>query len=165
MRACFHTAGRPGDTSLMRMVESLLEALQEVATEYQLQQENLPKNNFGNGQLQRASATSACVLNELIYGASGQWSDKLSSFFGGLSSQDRHSSDPWQKEAAAEAKGRISECVGDILHDYLIPEIWELPVDSGDDIAPIDMPLLHNLQDNAMLQQVGDCSITSNMSE
>jgi hypothetical protein len=52
----------------------------------------------------------------------------------------------------------MSECMGSILHDYLIPELWDLPVDAGAFAdrghSVVDMPLLHVLQDNAMLQQV-----------
>lgn len=157
---CFVSVGRPGDPALMRVVETLLETLQQAADELCQQQEQASHSlDIGSGQPQRASAVSACVLSELVYGTSGVWTDELVSLFGGRSSKDSNSgSEKWQFENETEVKTRVSECMGSILHDYLIPELWDLPVDAGAfadrGYSVIDMPLLHVLQDNAMLQQV-----------
>lgn len=144
----------------MRVVEALLETLQQAADEL-CQQQNQASHSLdiGSGQPQRASAVSACVLSELVYGTSGVWTDELTSLFGGRSSRDSNSGfEKWQFEDDTEVKARMSECMGSILHDYLIPELWDLPVDAGafadGGQSVVDMPLLHVLQDNAMLQQV-----------
>ncbi|KAG0557818.1 hypothetical protein KC19_11G159100 [Ceratodon purpureus] len=153
-------SGRPGDLSLMRVVETLLETLQRAADELCQQQEQASHSlDIGSGQAQRASAVSACVLSELVYGTSRVWTDELVSLFGGRSSKDSNSGpEKWQFENETEVKTRISECMGGILHDYLRPELWDLPVDAGAfsdrGHSVVDMPLLHVLQDNAMLQQV-----------
>lgn len=152
--------GRPGDPALMRVVETLLETLQQAADELsqQQQEQTITNFNFGSGQQQRNSAVSACVLNELVYGASGQWTHELASHFRVRSSEASSGVDEWQNENASEVEARLVECMGNILHDYLVPELWDAPVDSGKiterGFSMADMTLLHVLQDNAMLQQV-----------
>lgn len=144
----------------MRVVYTLLETLQQAADELSQQQEQASYSlDIGSGQPQRASAVSACVLSELVYGASGVWTDELFSLFSSQSSKESNSGlKKWQYENDTEVKARMSECMGSILHDYLVPELWDLPVDAGAfadrGYSVIEMPLLHVLQDNAMLQQV-----------
>lgn len=152
-------SGRPGDPALVRVVEALLGILQQGADELSQQQERTYQSvDFGFGQPQRASAVSACVLNELVCGASGVWSHELVSLFGGRTSKEACGFEKWKFENDIEVKARISECVGSILHDYLVPELWDLPVDSAAfsdrGSSMVDMAILHVLQDNAMLQQV-----------
>ena len=157
---CFIFVGRPEDPALMRMVDTLLETLQQAADELCQQQEQASHSlDIGSGQPQRASAVSACVLCELMYGASGVWTDELVNLFGGQSSKESSSGfEKWEYENDTEVKARMSECMGSILHDYLIPELWDLPVDAGAfadrGYSVVDTSLLHVLQDNAMLQQV-----------
>lgn len=160
----FHVLGKPGDPALMRIVEILLDTLQQAASELREQPEEANQSiHFGDGRMQRASATAVCILNEFVYGASGLWTDKLSSFFGDFSTKEAHESGKWWKGSNVDAKSHISECMGNILHDYLSPEIWELPVEavarSARKESSSDMSLLHVLQDNAMLQQVCECQI------
>jgi hypothetical protein len=51
----------------MRVVEALLETLQQAADELCQQQEQASHSlDIGSGQPQRASAVSACVLSELV---------------------------------------------------------------------------------------------------
>lgn len=152
--------GRPGDPALMRVVETLLETLQRAADELsqQQQEQTITKLDIGSGQQQRASAVSACVLNELVYGASGQWTHELASHFRVRSFEESRGVDEWQNKIDSEVEARLVECMGNILHDYLVPELWDAPVDSGTyserGFSKADMSLLHVLQDNAMLQQV-----------
>jgi hypothetical protein len=142
----------------MGLVECLLETLQQTATELDRQGDLTTSVNISSGEVQRNSAASVCVLNELMYGASGVWTNKLPGLFGGISCGMASQHEQWQHHNGREVTACISECVGDILHDYLMPQIWELPVDSGSglfrDSYGNDMQLLHVLQDNAMLQQV-----------
>lgn len=148
----------------MRIVEILLDTLQQAASELREQPEEANQSiHFGDGRLQRASATAVCILNEFVYGASGLWTDKMSSFFGNFSTKEAHESGKWGIGSNVDAKSHISECMGNILHDYLSPEIWELPVEavarSARKASSLDMSLLHILQDNAMLQQVCEYQI------
>lgn len=150
----------------MRVVEALLGILQQGADELSQQQERTYQSvDFGFGQPQRASAVSACVLNELVCGASGVWSHELVSLFGGRTSKEACGFEKWKFENDIEVKARISECVGSILHDYLVPELWDLPVDSAAfsdrGSSMVDMAILHVLQDNAMLQQVGEIDLVT----
>lgn len=129
---------------------------------------------ISSGQEQRTAATSVCVLNEIIYGASGAWNAKLFREFGdfmlsknlqNLGRSEGFSSAlsvqaKWQTADKDDVKTILSDCASSILHDYLSAEVWDQPTDlvssSFANKAALDdlPPPLHTFQDNVMLQKV-----------
>lgn len=123
-----------------------------------------------SGHLVRQASTAACILNEMIFGLSDQAITSLSRMF-------RHSHETnvidengksfghedalledWvhKKYQNSGARAHLIDCIGSILHEYLSPELWDLPLglaasprqSEGGDIS------LHFFSDNAMLHQV-----------
>lgn len=155
-----------------------------------------PEERILSGQAQRMAATSVCVLNEIIFGASGAWNGKLFLEFGDqMLSKNLQASSIWTTEvqfSTAEPKNSaryvqlgksgmhipfqflqarwqaadkddvkkiISDCAGSILHDYLIPEVWDQPTDlasaSFANKTTLDeLPSVHTFEDNIMMQKV-----------
>ncbi|XP_024523552.1 TELO2-interacting protein 1 homolog isoform X1 [Selaginella moellendorffii] len=95
------------------------------------------------GQLRRSAAAAACALNEIIYGASGTWLDR-NNLFGSKESNE------WDPLPKADFLSHVRDAIDDVLHDYMVSELWDLPVDSqGSDESDLAI-----LEDNATLQQV-----------
>ncbi|KAL2608666.1 hypothetical protein R1flu_027239 [Riccia fluitans] len=65
------------DTTLFSLVELLLMDIRLAASNQKTHNNSPSIIDLESGQMQRSAATSACVLNEIIYGASGQCSGKL----------------------------------------------------------------------------------------
>ncbi|XP_024008438.1 TELO2-interacting protein 1 homolog [Eutrema salsugineum] len=113
-------------------------------------------NQIGSGQLVRQAATSACILNEMIFGLSDQATDALSR----LLRKSRKGSDKlsWEITWNKRLKTHLIDCVGKILHEYQSSEVWDLPVDQKTMHAQTDTVgqhiSLHFLRDTAMLHQV-----------
>ena len=106
-------------------------------------------NRTGSGQLVRQASTAVCILNEMIYGLS----DQAISSFGRMF---QHSNLKWQEIEECDANGYAQPCkcdqpvpdnnlwhvcnhsrarnnlihsIGSVLHEYLSPEVWTLPLD------------------------------------
>ncbi|KAK4434103.1 hypothetical protein Salat_0573000 [Sesamum alatum] len=128
----------------------------------------------GSGHLVRQASTAACILNEMIFGLSdqaitslerifqsspqetkgfcGNGNDKSFGFEGALPEH-------WVQKVYQNngARSYLIDCIGGILHEYLSPEVWDLPLgfsaslqQTGED-GDIS---LHFFNDNAMLHQV-----------
>ncbi|KHF98245.1 TELO2-interacting 1 [Gossypium arboreum] len=104
----------------------------------------------GSGQLLRQASTAVCILNEMIFGISGQAVDAFTRMFQkskikGAEFQESddvssggqpHKHKPavldesvWKIALQKGSRGHFIDCIGKILHEYLCSEVWELPVD------------------------------------
>jgi len=97
-----------------------------------------------SGQLLRQAGTAACILNEMIFGMSDQVIDdfrkifhrssveigeKRSSHTNSFVGSNVQDKSPWKVSQGQCMRQHIIDCVGTILHEYITPEIWGLPVD------------------------------------
>ncbi|XP_018815607.2 uncharacterized protein LOC108987186 [Juglans regia] len=135
-------------------------------------------NRTGSGQLLRQASTAVCILNEMIYGLSDQAvdictrmfqksrskSEEVQEFDAGLANCQHYklecsvpNESVWKASQDKGVRSHLTDCVGGILHEYLSPELWALPIDhkpslhrdgEAEDIS------LHFFCDTAMLQQV-----------
>ncbi|MBA0797170.1 hypothetical protein Gohar_007891, partial [Gossypium harknessii] len=104
----------------------------------------------GSGQLLRQASTAVCILNEMIFGISGQAVDAFTRMFQkskikGAEFQESddvssggqpHKHKPavldgsvWKIALQKGSRDHFIDCIGKILHEYLCSEVWELPVD------------------------------------
>lgn len=99
----------------------------------------------GSGQLLRQASTAACILNEIIYGMSDQSVDLYAKMFqkSKTKADETYGKGPgcvdelgksilnesvWKVCQGKDARNHLINCVGSILHEYLCPEIWNLPI-------------------------------------
>ncbi|MBA0555087.1 hypothetical protein Golob_014149, partial [Gossypium lobatum] len=132
----------------------------------------------GSGQLLRQASTAVCILNEMIFGISGQAVDAFTRMFqkskikraefqesDDVSSGGQpHKHKPavldeslWKIALQKGSRDHFIDCIGKILHEYLCSEVWELPVDhpsllmqSGAEVEDITS---YFFRDIAMLHQ------------
>lgn len=147
------------------------------AKEYKLESWESWYNRTGSGQLVRHACTAACILNEMIYGLSDRSISTIGSKFqrARLKWQDIEDHGANVNDQSSKLKKLMEEktfwkvcwehgprnylidCIGSILHEYLSPEIWNLPLDNTDPFLQFnggdDALSLHFFKDNAMLYQ------------
>lgn len=118
----------------------------------------------GSGQLLRQASIAVCILNEMIFGLSDQAVENLKQMFSKTSRRgdknfmgscmNQHS---WGFPEEA-SRGLLIACIGRILHEYLSPEVWNVPLECGSSILDFDSEVeqipSHLFTDTAMLQQV-----------
>ena len=118
---------------------------------------------IGSGQWQRTAATMTAVLNEVFYGASGLWVDSISSIPGFHYSKHTDAIDlqpwgVWENLVSNLPSKHLTECVGDILHEFMSDAIWKLPFPTDLDISDANESMLqshkHTLRDTGLLHQV-----------
>nr|GEU95844.1 TELO2-interacting protein 1 homolog [Tanacetum cinerariifolium] len=98
-----------------------------------------------SGKLVRQASTAACILNEMVFGLSDQVVDNLKRMF-------RNNISGWDVSSKRDLRSQLIDCIGSILHEYLSPEIWNLPLEQSNVVAgDINVHFFH---DNAMLHQV-----------
>ncbi|KAM0029383.1 putative armadillo-like helical protein [Helianthus debilis subsp. tardiflorus] len=102
-------------------------------------------NRTNLGKLVRQASTSACMLNEMIFGLSDQAIDNLKTRF-------HNTKSIWHVSLNKDIRVQLIDCIGSILHEYLSPEVWNLPLDQSD-VGSGDVTV-HFFHDNAMLHQV-----------
>ncbi|XP_065009722.1 uncharacterized protein LOC135639758 isoform X2 [Musa acuminata AAA Group] len=129
--------------------------------------------HHGSGQLLRKTSSAVCMLNEIIYGLSEQSVNTYSTFF----KKSREETLQEKKLAYDDDKSTTFKCQGSawnmregkdnrdatilsiasILHEYLSPEVWDIPLDQNAPLLEhkieLDLPL-HFFLDTIMLQQV-----------
>ncbi|GER37568.1 ARM repeat superfamily protein [Striga asiatica] len=152
------------------LIDILMGHLRELISE--LRRKEHGKNSWqtwyrpGSGRLVRQASTAVCLLNELMFGLSDRALMSFGRMFGS-SPQDKTKGqyedellESWVHKLhgkRVEKRTHLIDCIGGILHEYLSPEIWDLPLgptasleQSGEngDIS------LHFFSDNAMLHQV-----------
>ncbi|XP_031256286.1 uncharacterized protein LOC116114265 [Pistacia vera] len=131
-------------------------------------------NRTGSGQLLHQASTAACIINEMIFGVSDQAVDTFTRMFQKFRArreevqeldteltdiQPSNLDEPiWKIKQQKSDKSHLIECIGKIIHEYLSPEVWDLPLDhkslllqSDGEVEDITMHFFH---DTAMLHQV-----------
>ncbi|KAL6538531.1 hypothetical protein OROGR_012519 [Orobanche gracilis] len=129
-----------------------------------------------SGKLVRQASTAACILNEMMFGLCDQAITSFYKLFGFSPQQKRTKGfygnggvesceyedvlpENFIQKINQESGERtqLIDCIGSILHEYLSPEIWDLPLEfspsfqrSGED-GDIS---LHFFNDTGMLHQV-----------
>lgn len=102
-------------------------------------------NRTNSGKLVRQASTAACILNEMIFGLSDQAVDDWKTRF-------HNNISGWNVSVKKDLRSQLIDCIGSILHEYLSPEIWNLPLDQPN-VEAVDVTV-HFCHDNAMLHQV-----------
>lgn len=133
-------------------------------------------NRITSGQLVRQASTAVCVLNELIFGLSDQAIDDFTRMFRAYvmapqenkKCQEDESQHCKIEQSAPEGsiwkicqvkgeRNHLVDCIGSILHEYLAPEIWSLPVELTTALQQSDCEdtniSSHFFNDNVMLHQ------------
>ncbi|XP_059666693.1 uncharacterized protein LOC132312369 [Cornus florida] len=131
-------------------------------------------HRIGSGQLVRQASTAACILNEMIFGISDQAINAFTMMFRESTirceemegydagyCEDKHSFPnklDWKDCLERGARTRLINCVGSILHEYLSPEVWNLPIEHKSSLQQPDSEAeditSHFFHDNVMLHQV-----------
>ncbi|XP_062115745.1 uncharacterized protein LOC133829920 [Humulus lupulus] len=133
-------------------------------------------NRNGSGQLLRQAGTAVCILNEMIFGISDQSNNDFARRFqkswkkeneiqeidDKLSDSQPYKSmftkSKWKVSHDKGARSHLIDCIGRILHEYLTPEIWDLPIESKSSVLEPDYEdgdiSLYFFRDTAMLHQV-----------
>ncbi|MCE2055363.1 hypothetical protein HAX54_042481 [Datura stramonium] len=129
-----------------------------------------------SGQLVRQASTAVCILNELIFGLSDQAIDDFTKMFRAYvmvpqeNKKCQEDASQYQKTEQSTTKGSVwkickvmgershlVDCIGSILHEYLSPEIWSLPVEHTAALQQYDCEdaniSSHFLKDNMILHQ------------
>ncbi|EYU33785.1 hypothetical protein ABFS82_08G161200 [Erythranthe guttata] len=104
----------------------------------------------GSAHLVRRASTASCILNEMIYGLSDQASTSFNGMF-------RNKGIYVNSNGNKNARIHLIDCIGSILHEYLSPEIWNIPLGFSDSLEQFgeDGDInLHVFNDNGMLHQV-----------
>ncbi|XP_069148470.1 uncharacterized protein [Solanum lycopersicum] len=130
-----------------------------------------------SGQLVRQASTAVCILNELIFGLSDQALDDFNRMFRAYvmepleNKKYQEDASQHQKIEQSTTKGSVwkicqvkgershlVDCIGSILHEYLSPEIWSLPIEHTAALQQYDCEdaniSSHFFNDNVMLHQV-----------
>ncbi|GAV64137.1 hypothetical protein CFOL_v3_07655, partial [Cephalotus follicularis] len=131
----------------------------------------------GSGQLIRQASTAACILNEMIFGLSDHAVDIFTRMFqkSRMEKEEVHEShmgfddqpheheisvinkSMWKISQNKSARSLLIDCIGKILHEYLSPEVWNLPIDHKSYLLQLDSEVgdisLHFFCDIAMLHQ------------
>lgn len=102
-------------------------------------------NRTNSGKLVRQASTAACILNEMIFGLSDQAID-------GLKTRFHNNLSGWNVSVKKDLRSQLIDCIGSILHEYLSPEIWNLPLELSN--VGTGGVTMHLFRDNAMLHQV-----------
>ncbi|XP_047979927.1 TELO2-interacting protein 1 homolog isoform X3 [Salvia hispanica] len=148
------------------LIDILLEHFHKLISELRLKE--LHKESWqswykrtASGHLVRQASTAACILNEMIFGLSDQAMTSLNGMFGhrlhhtsnGVDDAlvENHAQERYQKSSA---RAYLIDCIGSILHEYLSPEVWDLPLGLSASPSGEGDVNMHFFSDNAMLQQV-----------
>ncbi|KAF8412889.1 hypothetical protein HHK36_000861 [Tetracentron sinense] len=135
-------------------------------------------SRVGSGQLLRQASTAVCILNEMIFGISDQSVDIYARMFrkSRMKGEEIQGYDagygdgqPYKIEHAGfnesiwkvcqgkDSRSHLIDCVGSILHEYLSPEVWDLPIEQKSSLLELESEeeeiTLHFFRDTAMLHQ------------
>ncbi|GJR28350.1 hypothetical protein Tco_1104582 [Tanacetum coccineum] len=93
------------------------------------------------GKLVRQASTAVCILNEMVFGLSDQAVDNMKSMF-------RNSISGWDVSLKRDLRSQLIDSISSILHVYLSPEIWNLPLEQSN-VVMIDGIGIFNLSLNS----------------
>lgn len=160
-------SGQETSASLSVFVDILLNQFRRLSTELRAKD----THKYGvqrwcmksdSGQILRQASSAVCMLNELIYGLSDQSLSICLQLFNKSSTQvvRLHSGvtntrEVWKISEQMGTKDHIIHCIGSILHEYMSPEIWDLPTEQNSELCQAELnPPLHLFRDTTALQQV-----------
>ncbi|KAI8007626.1 hypothetical protein LOK49_LG07G03659 [Camellia lanceoleosa] len=135
-------------------------------------------NRTGSGQLVRQASTAVCILNEIIFGVSDKAVDAFARMFHGSRLKWEEiercgaeyddvqvckfehpvlSASIWKISQEKAARSHLIDSIGRILHEYLSPEVWSLPLEHKSSLQQPDSEVeditLHFFHDAALLYQ------------
>ncbi|XP_057445724.1 uncharacterized protein LOC130737884 [Lotus japonicus] len=159
---------------LSHLTETLLGYFRKLVTDLRLKEYKKESwqswyDRTGSGQLLRQASTAACMLNEIIFGLSDQAVSDFARKFhrSSISTRGQDQSDKldcslcesfWKMPKDKGVKSRLVDCIGEILHEYLSAEVWNVPVDRRVADLQLDFAVedisLYFFQDSAMLHEV-----------
>uniref|UniRef100_A0A452YQK6 TTI1 N-terminal TPR domain-containing protein n=1 Tax=Aegilops tauschii subsp. strangulata TaxID=200361 RepID=A0A452YQK6_AEGTS len=169
-------SGQGTSASLSVFVDILLNQFRRLSTELRAED----THRYGvqrwcmksdSGQKLRQASSAVCMLNELIYGLSDQslcvclqLFNKSSAQVIRVPGQNDHLTSSGQRTGVREVwkisermytKDDIIHCIGSILHEYMSPEMWDLPTEQNSELclAELNVPM-HFFRDTTALQQV-----------
>ncbi|KAJ4963121.1 hypothetical protein NE237_023060 [Protea cynaroides] len=175
------TVADPGyEVSLSTIVDIPLGRLRKLVSEVRMKEHYKESWNSwyirnGSGQLLREASTAVCILNEIVYGLSDESIDIYGRMFGksrmnrddirgsemnyadGHPCKLRHffNDTVWKICLGEVARTDLVDCISSILHEYLYPEVWYLPVDQkGEPDSEAEEITLHFFRDTTVLHQV-----------
>ncbi|KAK4369546.1 hypothetical protein RND71_013338 [Anisodus tanguticus] len=131
-----------------------------------------------SGQLVRQASTAVCILNELIFGLSDQAIDDFTRMFGAYAmapqenkrcqedtsqyrkiEQSTTEGSVWKICQVKGERSHLVDCIGSILHEYISPEIWNLPVEHTAALQQYDYEdaniSSHFFNDNVIIDGIG----------
>ncbi|AQK66130.1 ARM repeat superfamily protein [Zea mays] len=126
------------------------------------------------GQALRQASSAVCMLNELMYGLSGRSLGMFLQLFSNGSAQMprtvcqknqllacvKHNAvtnkrEVWGFSEQKGTKDNILHCISSILHEYVSPEVWDLPTEKDTELHLIELNLpLHFYRDTTALHTV-----------
>uniref|UniRef100_A0A0D3HGX2 TTI1 N-terminal TPR domain-containing protein n=1 Tax=Oryza barthii TaxID=65489 RepID=A0A0D3HGX2_9ORYZ len=165
-------SGEETSASLSLFVDILLDQFRRLSTELRSGGQRWYMKSDA-GQTLRQASSAVCMLNELIYGLSdrslsiclqifnknsaqmigapGQ-NDQLTAFGQHNGGTNRNI---WKISEQMGTKNHIIHCIGSILHEYMAPEVWDLPTEPDSELSLTELNIpLYFFRDTAALHQV-----------
>ncbi|WVZ57767.1 hypothetical protein U9M48_008112 [Paspalum notatum var. saurae] len=172
-------SGKETAASLPLFVDILLDQFRRLSTE--LRAKDIYKGGLQRwymksegGQTLRLASSAVCMLNELMYGLSDRSLDMFLRHFkyrpaemaktdclnnelvacvehNGLTNER----EAWGFNDKKGTKDNVLHCIGSILHEYVSPEVWDLPTEKEAELCLIELNLpLHFYRDTTALHTV-----------
>ncbi|XP_073101575.1 uncharacterized protein [Elaeis guineensis] len=174
------TAGHRSDVSLSVLMDILLDYFHKLISDLRIRAYNKESwqswhSRSGSRKLLRQTSIAGCMLNEMIYGLSDQSVSLNSKLFmkkgaeieeaqgveftcnNDQPSGFRNDGSAWKVRQEKDTRDHVMHCVGSILHEYMSPEVWDLPIDQKSPLLEHEIETdvsLHFFRDATMLHQV-----------
>ncbi|KAF8728202.1 hypothetical protein HU200_018791 [Digitaria exilis] len=171
-------SGRETAASLSPFVDILLDHFRRLSTE--LRSKDIYKDGVHRwymkgqaGHTLRQASAAVCMLNELIYGVSDRSLGMFLQLFQKRSAQMVRTAcqsdqsacvqnngvtngrEVWGFNEKKDTKDNIIHCIGSILHEYVSPEVWDLPTVKDAELCETELNLpLHFYRDTTALHTV-----------
>lgn len=172
-------SGKETAASLSLFVDILLDQFRRLSTE--LRAKDIYKDGLQKwylksegGQTLRQASSAVCMLNELMYGLSDRSLGMFLQHFKNRSAQMPRTAClrnqfvacvehngvtneeiVWGFNDQKGTKDNILHCIGSILHEYVSPEVWDLPTEKEAKLCLIELNLpLHFYRDTTALHTV-----------
>uniref|UniRef100_A0A0D9XMV1 TTI1 N-terminal TPR domain-containing protein n=1 Tax=Leersia perrieri TaxID=77586 RepID=A0A0D9XMV1_9ORYZ len=165
-------SGEETSASLSVFVDTLLDQFRRLSTELRSGGQRWYMKSDA-GQTLRQASSAVCMLNELIYGVSDRslsiclqiFNKSSAQIIGAPGQNDQltasglHSGgtnrNVWNISERMGMRDHIIHCIGSILHEYMAPEVWDLPTESDSELSLSELNIpLHFFRDTAALHQV-----------
>ncbi|PAN48255.1 hypothetical protein PAHAL_9G371600 [Panicum hallii] len=168
-------SGNETAASLSLFVDILLDHFRRLSTE--LRSKNIYRDGVDRwymkseaGHTLRQASSAVCMLNELIYGLSDRSLGMFLQLLQKRSAQlirtarqndqltacvEHNERKVWGFNEQKDTKDNIIHCIGSILHEYVSPEVWDLPTEKDVELSLTELNLpLHFYRDTTALHTV-----------